>query len=179
MRECESPKMDAIVGIAFSCGPHLSSRKPPWEAGKIFRGGSGGEERNARSYEHNPGFVPSGGGPWGFSAARCLPWTPGTTWGGFCRALSRTGGFGTRRANWRFLRCPRQFLKASFMQHWPKEADWQRAGVGWAIFLRTEACLARRQGGGSSIESRGLALPPWRLAGVCCKSRCMATIAWG
>ncbi len=45
-----------------------------------------------------------------------------------------------------------------------------RAGDGRAIFLRTEACLARRQG--SPIESRGL-------AGACCKSRCMATIASG
>ena len=43
--------MDAIVGIAFSCGPHVSSRKPAGKVGETFvREGASERRRREECY---------------------------------------------------------------------------------------------------------------------------------
>ena len=143
-------------------------------------GGNGGEEREYQELVRNSGFVPSGGGSWGSSAVNCLL----DSWDDLEWFLPGyhipDGAVGILCTEYRCTpyelaipSMPSAISEGIVHATLAQRSRLTRAGVGWAIFLRTEACfLARRQG--SWIESRGLALPPG--GGVCCTSCCMATM---
>lgn len=159
MRECESPEMDAIVGIAFSPGPHVSSSKLLWEVGNPFEGGNGGEERNTRKLcviLH----LCRGGGSWGVLGRELPVGLLGRA--GVVSAGRPYPGRGGRNTEYELAipSMPSAISEGIVHATLAQRSRLTRAGVGRTIFLRTEAVPCSPAGIFDRIPRAGAAT--WR-----------------
>ncbi len=164
--------MDAIVGIAFSPGPHVSSSKLLWEVGNPFEGGNGGEERNTRKLcviLH----LCRGGGSWGVLGRELPVGLLGRA--GVVSAGRPYPGRGGRNTEYELAipSMPSAISEGIVHATLAQRSRLTRAAVGRTIFLRTEAVPCSPAGIFDRIPR--LALPPG--GGVCCTSCCIATMS--